>query len=338
MTRKINIIACGGFGQNIMLGMMKRDFFPQLEKNLALYALDTSKANLRKYEDIETKVACHLVPQADGSGKFRGENHESISTMVNDLVNSGVIEPGLDIVIFSASGGSGGVIGADMMEALTRKGRSVVGMALETDEDFQALTNTFKTVKTLQHKASQGTRNFTVYWSNNRDGNGNINSSMVNQFFLETLENLIAIGHPSMARLDTRDIHNWLNYPINSSEPGELRFLTVQQRGKDESFAEVEDIPLSALSLLDQEDLDPQFPMGVGYSTHGILPDNLAFTGDRIETQYLIFGRRVAKLANHLDAKIKEIEKLRKQQAERDAGNTIRSSKDDVVSDTGQFL
>lgn len=340
MSRKINILACGGFGQNIMMAMVQRKFFPLLADDIKLFALDTSSANLRKYEEAELTelVSVHLVPKADGSGAFRGENNEAITTMVGELVNSGKIPEGICIVISSASGGSGAMIAGDLIQMLSDRGRSVFGMFLETDEDDQRVNNTLKTVKTLRHKAAQGTAHYSVFWQNNRNDEGRTQKAHANAIFLESLENFIAIGHPMMDILDTKDIHHFLQYPIKTNNPGEVRFISVRQRTDGELFEESNDVPLSILSLLTRNDLDSDFPRGVGYTTYGVLPKGLDFTDDRVETQFLISAGKVAKLANHLESTIKEYEKIRQEQEAAQAGNQIRTSDKDVVSDTGSFL
>ena len=340
MSRKINVIACGGFGQNIMMAMIKREFFPLVQEHVQLFAVDTSEANLRRYntEDLKALVSTHLVPKADGSGGFRGENNEPIEKLVKNLVDSDAIPEGMVIVVASASGGSGAVAAGELIQTLAKRGRSVFGMMLETDEDDQKVTNTWKTVKTLQGKASAGTNNFSVFWEKNRDAEGNNRRVVADQRFLENLENLIAIGHPLMGKLDTKDIHHFLNYPIRSKEPGELRFISIRSRCEDQEFEESADVPIAILSLLSRDDIDPDLPRGVGYSTHGILPSNIDFTDKRVETQFLIHGGRVAKLASTLEATIKEYDKIQQDQKAKAAGNELRASENDNISESGTFL
>lgn len=340
MSRKVNIFACGGFGQNTMMGMMTREFFPSMAKHLKLFALDTSPANLRKYEeqDLAGAVSIHLVPNADGSGSFRGENIDAIVTMVGELVNSGTIEDGICVVISSASGGSGAVIAAELMTELAKRGRSVFGMTLETDEDDIKVNNTLKSVKTFKHKAETSGHHLTTFWRHNRNEDGRIQKAAANAAFQEALENIIAIGHPDMDALDTKDVHHFLNYPFNQNVPGEMRFLTIRHRRADEQFPEEQDVPLAILSLLNSDVIDPDYPRGVGYTTHGVLPRTLSFTDDRVETQFLIHSGRLAKLANHLETTIAEFNKIQKLDKERQSGNDIRSSGAEDVSSSGQFI
>jgi hypothetical protein len=60
-----------------------------------------------------------------------------------------------------------------------------------------------------------------------------------------------------------------------------------------------------------------------------------ALQGDR--ELALVAGAR-AHLANHLESTIKEYEKIRQEQEAAQAGNQIRTSDKDVMSDTGSFL
>lgn len=340
MSRKINVIACGGFGQNIMMAMIKREFFPLVQEHVQLFAVDTSEANLRRYntDDLKALVSTHLVPKADGSGGYRGENNEAIEKLVKNLIDSGDLPEGPVIIVSSGSGGSGAVAAAEFMDILNKRGRSVFGMMLETDEDDQKVNNTLKTVKTLQGKAKNGTSNFSVFWERNRDADGKNRRKQTDERFLENLENIIAIGHPLMGKLDTKDIHHFLNYPVRSKEPGELRFISIRSRTEEQEFEETADVPIAILSLLSRDDIDPDLPRGVGYSTHGILPSNIDFTDKRVETQFLIHGGRVAKLASSLEATIKEYEKIQQDQKAKAAGNDLRQSETDTVSESGQYL
>lgn len=340
MARKVNLFACGGFGTNIMLLLLQRPVFEQLGDHVNLYALDTSQSNLKRFEGnpLNDKITKILVKNADGSGKHRAENYEAITGLVTDLVNEGAGD-GLNILIFSGSGGSGGIIGGELHDLLVQRNRSTLSMVLGTDEDKQALDNTVKTLKTLQHKASLGTRNFVVFWGNNRNAEGKTDSRQADDMFVTNLEDLILVGHPGNEDLDTKDIHHWLNFPIQQEVPGTVRFLSLTSRTEDQDFeASLDDIPTSALSLLTKRGIDPQFPEGTGYSTRGYISSDLQFHGGVAEVQYQIFAGRTAKLAAQLQARQKHFEDIAAKAAEHAAGDAIRRSANDKVADTGTFL
>lgn len=339
MSRKINLYACGGFGTNIMLLLLQRGIFEQLGEHVNLFALDTSQSNLKRFasDKRDSLIQKILVKNADGSGKHRAENYEAITALVTDLINDGTGD-GLNILIYSASGGSGGIIGGELQDLLTQRNRTVLGMVLGTDGSKQELDNTVKTLKTLQHKAAQGTKNMTVFWGGNRNEAGKVDSAGSDQVFVATLEDLIMVGHPGNQDLDTKDIHHWLNFPIAQDTPGTVRFLSLMSRKEQEDFSSDEEVPVSALSLLQKRGIDPQFPEGTGYGTHGYIAEELRFQDDVVEVQYQVFSGRTAKLANQLQARQKFFSDIANRAAEHAAGDHIKKSSDDKVTDTGSFL
>lgn len=339
MTRKVNILACGGFGSNTMLQLMKRPIFELLKDNLNLYALDTSQSNLKRFNGVpgEELIKKHLVENADGSGKHRAENYEQITTMVNDLANAGEIE-GLVIIISSASGGSGAMIAAEAQDVLVKRKKPVVSMILGTDEDSQALGNTVKTIKTYQHKAAQGTKNFAMFYGENRNAQGQIDEAAADEMFVTNLEDLIMVGHADNEDLDSKDIYHWLNFPINQAEPGAIRFVTLLSRKEEEVFPEDIEVPVSSLSLLSKRGVTPQFVAGTGYSTRGFVAKELAFSGGVVEVQYQLHSGKAAKLANQLVQRQKTYTDIAARQAEAAAGDEIKRSSNDTVGETGAFL
>lgn len=339
MTRKVNILACGGFGSNILLQLMQRPIFDLLKDNLNLHALDTSQSNLKRFagNPHEALIKKHLVANADGSGKHRAENYEAITTMVNELVNTGEIE-GLVIIISSASGGSGAMFAAEAQDVLVQRKKPVVSMILGTDEDSQALGNTVKTVKTYQHKAAQGTKNFAMFYGENRNADGVIDEKAADETFVTNLEDLIMVGHKDNEDLDSKDIYHWLNFPIQQSEPGAIRFVTLVSRKEEEVFPADADVPVSSLSLLAKRGITPQFVEGTGYSTRGFVAPALAFSGGVVEVQYQLHSGKAAKLANLLVQRQKTYTDIAARQAESAAGDVIKRGSNDVVGDSGAFL
>lgn len=345
MSRKVNVLACGGFGTNILLQLIQRPIFESLKDNVNLIALDTSLSNLKRFagNPLESSIKQVLVQNADGSGKHRAENYEAITTMVTDLVNSGHGD-GLTIIIASGSGGSGPVIAGEAQDVLTKRNKPVLHMMLGTDEDAQALGNTIKSIKTLQHKAAQGTKNYTLFYGENRVPDPKdptktiVDEQAADELFVTNLEDLIMVGHPDNQDLDSKDIYNWLNYPIQQTEPGAIRFLSLISRKENEDFPTDGEVPMSALSLLAKRGVVPQYAEGTGYSTRGFVAPELAFSGNVVEVQYQLFSGKSAKLANLLAQKQKTFADIQQRQAEAAAGDQIKKSATDNVSETGTFL
>lgn len=346
MTAKVNILACGGFGQNIMLLLAKRASFKDLAPALSLHAFDTSKSNLKRFAgtEIESTVTKHLVEGVDGSGKLRAENHEAITQLAIDTVNSGSIEDGLCIIVSSASGGSGSKFADDLHEQLAKRGRRVISMILGTDEDAEALGNTLKTIKTYRHKASLGDKNFVMFYGQNRfpvegeEGKTYIDEALADELFVTNLEDILMIGHPDNNTLDTADQLRFLNYRNGSEDKGQLRFLSLVSRTAEQDFPTDEDVPVSALSLLAKPGITPQFPMGTGYSTRGVLGSSLGFAEGVVEVQFQLFSGRTGKLANQLDKQQKLYDTIQAKQAQNSSGDDFKRSDKDKVSESNAFL
>lgn len=350
MTSKVNILACGGFGQNIMLLLSKRESFSSLGAALNLHAFDTSKSNLKRFAStqIDAKVKKHLVEGADGSGKLRAENHEAITALVTDVVNNNEIEDGLTIIVSSASGGSGSKFADDLHEQLVKRGRRVISMILGTDEDNEALGNTLKTVKTFRHKASLTDKNFVMFYGQNRfpvegqEGKTYIDEALADELFVTNLEDILMIGHPENNTLDTKDQLRFLNYRLDSEGgregKGQLRFLSLISRNEKQDFPSDDDVPVAALSLLAKHGITPQYAMGTGYSTRGVLGESLSFADGVVEVQFQLFSGRTSKLANQLDKQQKLYDTIRAKQNENSSGDDFKRSDKDVVTDSGSFL
>lgn len=84
--------------------------------------IDTSRSNLTP-EIPEEKI--YILDNTDGSGKVRRENHAQISSSIKHILQSQ--QPGeFNIVVFSASGGSGSVLGPLIVSELLARGLPVV--------------------------------------------------------------------------------------------------------------------------------------------------------------------------------------------------------------------
>ena len=96
----LRIYGTGGCGINTAYLFNKVKEEPNCAKFAPAY-IDASRSNLQpdmRQEDI------FVLPNVDGSGKIRKENHKEISNVIKQILLQ--IEPGdFNVVIFSASGG-----------------------------------------------------------------------------------------------------------------------------------------------------------------------------------------------------------------------------------------
>jgi len=99
-TGVLRLYGCGGCGVNATYNFNKYVEEANCAHVNPAY-IDASRSNLKpdmRADDI------FVLPNVDGSGKIRRENHKEISNVIKQIILQ--IEPGdFNVVIFSASGG-----------------------------------------------------------------------------------------------------------------------------------------------------------------------------------------------------------------------------------------
>jgi len=134
---KIRIYGCGGAGINLTSHFINLPADGNYAEVLAAM-VDTSRSN------ISTDIAedlCYILPEVDGSGKVRKENHEVIGGVVKQILLQHKPED-LNVVVFSGSGGSGSVIGPLITKELLSREHSVICVMVGSDESAITCTNT----------------------------------------------------------------------------------------------------------------------------------------------------------------------------------------------------
>ena len=178
-------------------------------------------------------------------------------------------------------------------------------------------------------------KHFTVFYGSNRQHDGKVSSKAADESFLTALDDLITLGHPEMESLDTKDVQNWIQPPTEAE--GNIRLLSILTRKGDQEV-EAGEVPISTLSIVSNQGQDPLIIPGTLYSAHGVLPKSLRFAGGVDEIQMQIFAGRGAKLVGVIEGQLKNYKKLAEDAAKAAAGDNIKVSDTDKVTDTGTFL
>src|ERR1700690_3688627 len=126
---KVRLYGCGGLGSNIVKDYIGRQPAPGFATPLTSF-IDTSRSNLA---GIANQDDIFVLEGTDGSGKVRKENHAQISAAVKQILLKQAPED-FNIVIFSASGGSGSVIGPLLVSELLSRGHAVVVLTAGSSE------------------------------------------------------------------------------------------------------------------------------------------------------------------------------------------------------------
>lgn len=205
--------------------------------------MDTSQSNVLPILDRES---LYLFEGLDGSGKKRDTNYQTISERSKELLHR--FKPSdVNVVVHSASGGSGSVIGPVLVsELLSRKVPTIVIMVGSTDSRIEQ-QNTLKTLQSYEMiSQKRGTPVIAVYQENSEE----IPRHEVDQR-VQTVIMLLSTFYSGKNReLDSSDLRNFLNYHEVTTFKPKLSYLDFFSKdivlGRDEAV-------VSAVTLTDDQ-------------------------------------------------------------------------------------
>lgn len=249
----VRIYACGGCGVNIgsRLEQYRNATDPTLAQLNVTY-IDTSRSNLKHLEVADNNT--YLFPVIDGSGGIRKENAKEVSVKIADILDQ--FDPqALNIVIHSASGGSGSVIGPSLVSALLEAKQAVVVLMVGESSTRLDAQNTMNTLKSYDAIAQMRAMPVVLsYQQNSRDNP----RSKVDAEIEGTAVSLAILWSGNNRELDSKDLFNFLNFHIPTTFEPQVAHLTLIQPDVELSDKVGQVISVATLALPDQETaLDP---------------------------------------------------------------------------------
>lgn len=261
--KSLRIYGCGGAGINLTTT------FALDESDSSQYAVvkpvfvDTSLSNL---DSNISKDQCFILPDVDGSGKVRRENHRQISESVKGLLSQ--FEPlDFNIIVFSGSGGSGSVIGPLIARELLDQEASFLCIVVGSTESVITCENTLNTLKSLDAISKRAELPITIFY---RGNNPETKRSIIDNVLKQTIARLMALNSGNNSELDTRDISTWLYYNRHSNVPAQISELTILE---DSVGVEGVNEPISIASLMNNPDT-PIPQAGADYHCTGYIKGN----------------------------------------------------------------
>lgn len=314
-TKKtIRVYAAGGAGTNILASMDLQNLTRNNNIEIFPAYIDTSRSNLPASVEASST---YLFKDLDGSGKVRRENYEVINKHIRDILLQH--KPGdFNIVISSASGGSGSVIAPEIVSELTGRGLNVVVLTVGSTASKLEIENTIKTIKSYENIAR--TRDYPVamgYYQNSR----NLNQTAVDQRVradLTSLVTLVAMTGVESSGLDTSDISHWLNFPKTTGNDPQLAVFSVVHAKYTEISEELGHI-MSVCTLANDKN-SADFHKVVEYHCTGILPKDSESLSDLAPIHYLIADGFYEIVVSELN---KILSELNEQKAARVRGKSV---------------
>lgn len=226
---RVQLYACGGMGMNIGQANEKhRGLKPAGFAELNISYIDTARSNVKADLPLND---CYFFEGVDGSGQLRTENVEVINKAARDILNKH--KPAdLNIVLHSASGGSGSVIGPCLVEQLLLKGENVVVIMSGDLNTIKFAKNTRGTIKTYVNIAENVAKAAVpaVYFEiNDRSPRRTVDEAIAH-----ILGGLLVLASRQNQELDTADVYNFLHFSkqgVTSFRP-QLALLSMAAGGE----------------------------------------------------------------------------------------------------------
>jgi len=253
----IKIVGCGGTGTEIVK-LLQQCKFPNDHAPIEYAIVDTSRSNLG---GLTTDTKVFIIPGVNGSGGNRAENINTIRQHLPAIMNT--IEPGeFTIVIGSITGGSGSVIAPLYHGECIGQEVPTVGLIIGSSESQRRLANGDATWKTYAGVCAAKAQPLVLHYAHNQGGN----QQVANEATISIVHALSILCNDNNARLDTKDIENWLFYNRVTKAPPRVVLLDLAT-----SITEANEIvdPISVVTLNNKVGYDVEFKNMPDYSTLG---------------------------------------------------------------------
>lgn len=263
----VRIYACGGAGINI--GSLFEEFRGVDDKGTAIVSpsyLDTSRSNLKpNLKEDDVFILSDVLEGVDGSGKDRSANAAGIQRHMAAILQKH--RPGyVNVVICSASGGSGSVIAPVLVNNLLKEGKMVIVLCIGVAKTGKEISNTLATMQSFERVATAtGKPVVMAYFENNKE----TPPSKVDESAAELITAISVLFSRENTGLDTMDMFKFLNFNDKvTSYPAHLAGLTMAH---GELTAEGNENVISvATAAIDDDNVGVDFV--VPYGCYGLLP------------------------------------------------------------------
>lgn len=305
----IRIYACGGAGVNTV-GEFDTGLDPSQELVDICYA-DTSTSNLKQHHENNKTF---IVEGLDGCGSIRSDHHDDIFENINKLLVD--FKPcEMNIVVFSAGGGSGSVFGPLIASELLNRQENVICLVIGSHESGIKARNTLNTLKSLESISSMRDTPLVMFYEHN-----DRSRSTVNQSINLALNAIALLASGKNHELDSKDVSNWLRFDKTAGLQPCLANLQIFNDGEKASQSTN---PISIASLYASED-NEVIQATPDYSCAGYMPQA---DRDFDELHYIVSIDILPKISVKLN---ETIAKYEEQSNARPTRQNIVSDKDNV--------
>lgn len=329
MKKNVRMYGCGGAGINLVSKYVHAGDEPGVA-NLMVAFVDTSRSNLAKLgldsDDNLFVVKKADGDEADGSGKERAEHHVAMANQVKALLQQFPPEA-FNIVVFSASGGSGSPVGSIILAELLHRGLPAVAVVVGSHESEKTASNTVKTMKTLENIATKSELPVVMSYHINMEGTKRSDVDHQARLMIGSLSYLASGENDG---LDSTDIKRFVQYPDRNSGNVQLHTLDVFY-GPDE--VNTVESPLAIASLYANPDAH-DLTVKPEYNTDGYPPAGCQLLMSFPSMHLVIRSDEVGKIFKHATSVLDEIESRHRARVKQES----ILGKDDNIAASGLVL
>lgn len=321
----VRIYGAGGCGINLASKIGTRQAEVGLAGTDVVY-VDTSLSNLRKQSEAD-KV--YVLEGVDGSGKIRRENSGAIADAIGDLLLAHRPHD-LNIVMFSASGGSGSVFGPLIVKALLERDEPVVAFVVGSTESAITATNTLNTLKSLDVISERAEAPLVMYYAQNPE---DVPRSQIDESILVAIHALLVLGSKQNEGLDTRDLKNFFRYDRACRTQPQLSLLEIVTTNDPAAIRECGVSHVISLASIYRSTDSLLLNVPNEYQCTGYLPEECA-EWKHDEIHFIVHTDEVKAIVDNVTAKVTAYDEF---SASRSKPVKVSSSKD-TVDESGLVL
>ena len=271
----VRIYACGGAGTSIGARLDKyRNTVNPGFAGIDVCFVDTSDSNRKVIpEDRFYQVKdINTGDDKEGAGKIRRDVFTDIAAADKAILQR--FKPGnLNIVISSASGGSGSVIAPILARELLLRDEPVIAIAVGSITNRLFAENTLNTLKTYEGLVDKTNKPVILFYLQMSD---KLPQPAADQMIEDVVTGLAMLFSGQNQKLDSKDLQNWLNFTKTTSYEACLAGLVMLE--KDDSYSESFGEAVSAITLGTSEGCEAVKGITnvLEYQCLGLLPDEIS--------------------------------------------------------------
>lgn len=222
----VTIYGAGGAGIDILTKLMRTDLSEMATVREAY--VDGSRSNVSERTVVD-QDKWYFLEGVDGAGKIRKTNYDVTDRSISDILLK--LKPSeLNILIFSASGGSGSVIGPKLIEGLYAQGKAVLVFLVGSTESANTTENTMKTISSIRNIAIKNNQFANVAFESNEN---NVRNAEVDAIMIATIRAVLDLYSGKHHGLDSADVLTWARPVIGAGVRPELGLMEVFQDRED---------------------------------------------------------------------------------------------------------